>query len=41
MILQEYRALKFCKKCKAGDKNLKIKINSVENRFATVDVVSE
>jgi|GEM_PF-7020064 len=38
MVLQEYRARK---KCKAGDKNLEIKINSVGNRFATADVVSK
>ncbi len=31
----------FVRNTKAGDKNLKIKINSVGNRFATADVVSK
>jgi predicted RNA-binding protein with TRAM domain len=31
----------FVKGAKAGDKNIKIKINSVGNRFATADVVSK
>ena len=31
----------FVRNAKAGDKNLKIKINSVGNRFATADVVSK
>ena len=31
----------FIKGAKAGDKNLKIKIYSVGNRFATADVVSK
>jgi predicted RNA-binding protein with TRAM domain len=30
----------FVKNAKAGDKNVKIKINSVGNRFATAEVVS-
>jgi predicted RNA-binding protein with TRAM domain len=31
----------FVKNAKAGDKNVKIKINSVGNRFAIADVVSK
>ena len=31
----------FVRNAKAGDKNLKIKINSVGNRFATADVISK
>jgi predicted RNA-binding protein with TRAM domain len=30
----------FVKKAKAGDKNIKIKINSVGSRFATAEVVA-
>jgi predicted RNA-binding protein with TRAM domain len=31
----------FVKNAKAGDKNVKIKINSIGSRFATAEVVSE
>ena len=31
----------FVKNAKVGDKNIKIKINSVGNRFATADIVSK
>ena len=31
----------FVKSAKAGDKNIKIKINSVGSRFATAEVVSD
>ena len=31
----------FVKNAKVGDKNIKFKINSVGNRFATADIVSK